>query len=89
MFVFVLPPAVERQAEPALTVFESTIVPVANVLPGFVVSAENDANVLEPDAIDTRPITVKSIRYCLILFLDMVAPSRGCVVVDDAQATAV
>src|SRR6266481_5253484 len=80
MLVFT-PPALDRHAVPALTVFESTIVPVAKVLPGFVVSAENDANVPEPDAIDTRPITVKSIRYCLTRFLDMVAPSWGSVVI--------
>ena len=71
MFVSVLPPPVERHAAPALTVFESTIVPVAKVLPAFVVSAENEAKVPEPDAIDTRPITVRSIRYCLMRFLDI------------------
>src|ERR1051326_1064252 len=89
MFVSTPPPLpLDRHALPALTVFESTIVPVANVLPAFVVSAENVANVPEPDAIDTRPITVRSIKYCLTRFLDMVAPSWGNGVIEATRARA-
>src|SRR4051812_43049303 len=43
--VSVLPLAVDRHAVPALTLLDSTRVPVANLLVGLVVSAVNDATV--------------------------------------------
>src|SRR5581483_5887342 len=52
-------------------------VPAANVLFGFVVWALKLANVLDPAATETSPITQRSIRYCFARFLDIFAPSWG------------
>jgi len=54
-------------------VLSSSRVPVANVLPAFVVSALNDANVpVPPSAAATSPTAASSTRYRLVFVLDMI-----------------
>ena len=46
-------------------------VPAENVFPVFVVCALKLANVPDPEAIETSPITDRIVRYCFTRFLDI------------------
>src|SRR5438874_514643 len=68
--VWVVPPAVDRQAVPLLTLLDSTRVPVANLLVGLVVSAVNDATVaaaVKPH----RAIRTAAVRTILVFMTNL------------------